>query len=99
MADQVKVLVVERNGIDLEDYEEINLTASNIPVSLPGFSSDNVSDAIAEAVEKSEDVHSAQSEIGISDEIEVKEKKQMFVFQEISLDGALLVNGQLIVSF
>lgn len=95
--DAVKLLVVERNGVDLEDYEEINLTASAVPFSSPGFSSDNVQDAIIESTAEDEDNHSAQFDIDISDEVVVADKKQMFVFQELFVTGSLLVNGLLIV--
>ena len=95
--DAVKLLVVERNGVDLEDYEEINLTASAVPFSAPGFTSDNVEDAIIEATEDDEDYHSSQYDIEVSDDLEVKIKKQMFVFQELIVSGSILVNGLLIV--
>jgi hypothetical protein len=77
--DQVKLLIVERNGVDLEDQEEVTLDAAMVPFDAPGFTADNVEDAIIEATEDDEDYHSAQFDIDISDILEVKLKKQMFL--------------------
>jgi hypothetical protein len=48
LPDNVKVLIAERNGVDLEYSEELDLLADNIPFDEPGFVADNVSDAIIE---------------------------------------------------
>lgn len=95
--DQVKLLIVERNGIDLEDQEEVSLDASMVPFNAPGFTADNVEDAIIESTVNDDDYHSAQYDIALSDVLEVKLKKQMFVFQQLIVTGQLTVNGWLIV--
>jgi len=94
--DQVKLLIVERNGIDLEDQEEVILDAAMVPFNAPGFTADNVEDAVIESA-NSGDIHSAQYDIGISDVIRVKTKKQMYVFQQLIVTGQLIVDGWLIV--
>lgn len=48
MPDNVKMLIAERNGVDLEHQEEHEFTPENMPFAEPGFSADNVSDAILE---------------------------------------------------
>jgi len=96
MVDQLKILVVERNGADLEDQEEVSLDAAMVPFSAAGFSSDNVTDAVVEAA-NSGDMHSAQYDVAISDVVKVKAKKQMFVFQQLIVTGQVIVDGWLIV--
>jgi hypothetical protein len=49
VADAVKVLIVERNGVEIDDYEELNLTASAIQFNAPGFAASDVQEAIEEA--------------------------------------------------
>ena len=49
MADDVKVKITERNGVELEFDEELELIPSNIPFSDPSFAADNVQDAITES--------------------------------------------------
>lgn len=51
MADDVKVKITERNGVELEFDEELELSASNVTFnnSSNGFSSDNVQGAIEES--------------------------------------------------
>ena len=46
MTDQVKTLIVERNGTDLEDQEELDLTADNVFLDSPLFVEDNVREAL-----------------------------------------------------
>jgi hypothetical protein len=46
--DSVKILVVERNGVELQFHEEFELLAHNIPFDEPGFDADNVGDAVIE---------------------------------------------------
>lgn len=46
--DSIKVLVVERNGVELQFQEELDLIAHNIPFDEPGFEADNVGDAVTE---------------------------------------------------
>jgi hypothetical protein len=50
MVDRVKIIIVERNGVELEFKEELSLDAENVffDNSTNGFSSDNTQDAIAE---------------------------------------------------
>lgn len=48
MPDTVKVIIGERNGVELLDNEEYVLIPENIPFSSPGVVSDNVKDAILE---------------------------------------------------
>ncbi len=50
MPDAVKVIIVERNGSDLNDQEELDFIPANMPFSAAGFSADNVNSAIIEAV-------------------------------------------------
>lgn len=95
--DQVKLLIVERNGVDLEDQEEVLLDAAMVPFDAPGFTADNVEDAIIEAQAGSGDYHSAQHDIGISDVLTINLKKQMFVFQQLTVTGQVIVDGWLIV--
>lgn len=51
MADDVKVKITEKNGVELEFDEELELSASNVTFdnSTNGFSSDNIQDAIEES--------------------------------------------------
>jgi hypothetical protein len=49
MADAVKVLIVERNGVELQEREELDLTPSNIPFSNANFSATDVNAGIIEA--------------------------------------------------
>lgn len=51
MPDQTKVAIYERNGVELDELEEMALKGSNIPFNHPDFSSDNLDDAIVEARE------------------------------------------------
>jgi hypothetical protein len=95
--DQVKLLIVERNGVDLQDQEEVILDADMVPFDAPGFTADNVKDAIIESQENDDDYHSAQYDVDISDILEVKLKKQMFVFQQLIVTGQVIVNGWLVV--
>ena len=46
--DRVKILVVERNDVELQFHEELDLIAHNIPFDEPGFVADNVGDAVIE---------------------------------------------------
>jgi hypothetical protein len=48
MTDQVKVLIAERNGVELPDREELPLTANNIFLSNLAYVSDNVDGALSE---------------------------------------------------
>jgi hypothetical protein len=48
MPDQVKMLIAERNGVELDYQEEHVYDASNQPFSRVGYTSDNTSDAIGE---------------------------------------------------
>lgn len=50
MTDQVKVLISERNGVELADKEELNLVPQNIFISNPNFVSDDVNGALDELV-------------------------------------------------
>ena len=51
MVDQIKVLIVERNGVDLDAQEEYELSAANVPFdnTSTDFDADNVRDALLEA--------------------------------------------------
>ncbi len=51
MADDVKVIIAEKNGVELEFQEEIDLIASNIPFdnSTNGFTGDDIQTAIEES--------------------------------------------------
>lgn len=94
--DSVKVLIVERNGVDLENAEEFNLTASVVPFSSPGFTADNVKDAILEA--GGEDVCSAQNELENGDIVTIPRKKQMYCFNYLlNADGDIINSGEVIV--
>lgn len=93
--DSVKVLIVERAGVELDNQEEFNLTASVIPFTAPGFSSDNIRDAIVEL--GNSDIHASQYIIDLSDTITVKTKKQMRTFFEQTITGTIIVDGWLIV--
>jgi hypothetical protein len=92
--DAVKVLIVERNGIELDSQEEFNLNALTIPFTASGFVSDNVKDAI---VESSVDYHSGQYLVDTLDVVTVVAKKQMRIFQKQTVDGKLINDGWLVV--
>lgn len=47
--DAVKVLIVERNGAELQNAEEFNLTSAVIPFTASGFVADNAQSGIIEA--------------------------------------------------
>ena len=49
MPDSVKMLIAERNGVDLYFHEELDFLPENMPITLAGFTADNVKDAIQEA--------------------------------------------------
>lgn len=55
MADNVKVIIAERNGVELDYNEEYELIAENIPFdnSTNGFTAADVQEAIEEAAESS----------------------------------------------
>lgn len=94
--DSVKVLIVERNGVDIDDYEELDLTASVVPFTAPGFTADNVRDAIIEG--GGTDYLSAQNELENGDVVTVPRKKQMYAFNYIMNDNGDLINdGEVIV--
>lgn len=94
--DSVKVLIVERNGSELDGYEEFNLTASVVPFSAPGFTSDNVKDAIIEG--GGTDYLSAQNELENGDIVTIPRKKQMYAFNYISnADGEIVNSGEVII--
>jgi hypothetical protein len=92
--DSIKVLIVERAGVELDNQEEFNLTAAVVPFSAPGYAADNVKDAI---IESSKDIHSAQYIVDISDVIRIESKKQMRTFLQQIVTGQLIVDGWLIV--
>lgn len=92
--DAVKVLIVERNGVDIDDYEELNLTASAVPFSASGYLADNVKDAI---IESSKDIHASQYIVDLSETLTVESKKQMRTFYEQFVTGNMVINGWLIV--
>lgn len=98
MVDQVKVIIAERNGQDLDYHEEIALTASNIPVSSPSFTSDNVLEALVEAKEASSgDIHSGQYLVDNGETVTINEKKQMRIFQTLINSGSIIIEGWLTV--
>lgn len=45
----IKVLIAEKDGVELDYHEEYDLKASAVPFTRAGFTSDNVNDAINEA--------------------------------------------------
>ena len=47
MPDQVKMLITEKNGVDIED-EELAFLPENMPFSDPSYTADNTKDAIIE---------------------------------------------------
>ena len=51
MPDDVKVIITERNGSDIEN-EELALTGGNIPFSDPAYIADNIEEAIVESASK-----------------------------------------------
>ena len=95
--DAVKVLIVERNGVDLSEQEELNLTASTVPFTAPGFSADNVKDAILEINQGGDDIHSGQHQIDLDETIHIFAKKQMRIFQHLSSAGHIINDGWIIV--
>jgi len=97
MPDSVKVLVVERNGVELSDAEEFNLIASAIPFTGSGFVSNDVQSAIIEASAGSADVHSGQNETILDEIVTVSLRKEMAVFQEIKNSGEYKNSGDIIV--
>lgn len=97
MPDQVKILVVERNGVELSDAEEFALVASAIPFSSGGFAADNVQAAIVEAAAGGDDVHSGQNQTILDEVVTVDLRKEMSVFQEINNSGEYLNSGDIIV--
>lgn len=48
MVDQTKVLIVEKNGTELDAHEEMAFLPENMPFSTDGFTSDNVKSAVEE---------------------------------------------------
>lgn len=93
--DSIKVLIVERAGVELDNQEEFNLTASVVPFSAAGFTADNVKDAIVEV--GASDYHASQYIVDLSDTITVKTKKQMRTFYQQIITGTIIVDGWLIV--
>ena len=53
MPDSVKVIIVERNGVELQFREELAFTPANLPFSDASYVADNVNDAILESSTKS----------------------------------------------
>jgi len=72
MADDVKVLIGEKNGTELEYQEEYALTPGNIPFSDSGFAATDVQAAILEAAN------------GNSGDDLVVHAKQLIVLDEIN---------------
>lgn len=90
----VKVLAVEISGVELDDQTEFNLTASVIPFTAAGYSSDNVKDAI---VESRKDIHGAQYIVDLSETVTVESKKQMRTFYQQFVTGNMIIDGWLVV--
>lgn len=97
MPDSVKVLIVERNGVELADREEFNLVAVSIPFSVSGFVSTDVQSAISEVFNSIVDIHSGQNETSLDEIITVSLKKEMAIFQGITNSGDYRNSGEIIV--
>ena len=81
MPDNVKALIVERNGVDLDDAEELDLGPY-----IESF-----------LTETGTDHHSGWDEIISGQEVEITSRKQMVIFDELKLDGELRIEGKLVV--
>ena len=101
MADAVKVLIVERNGVDLDNQEEFNLVATAIPFSGVGFVATDVGAAIVEAKNSAvvDDYLTCLEQIQVGETYTIPFRKQMRVFQRHILDGALVVNGRFTIEW
>lgn len=93
--DSFKVLIVEKNGIELENQEEFNIDATVIPFSSPDFTADNVKDALEEA--GSADFCASQYIINNSEILLIKAGRQMRTFGQQIIEGVLIIDGWLIV--
>lgn len=81
MVDSVKVIIVERNGVDLEDSEELDLGSY-------------VTELVGSA---GEDHHAGWGNIISAQVVEITARKQMVVFDELILDGELRIEGKLVI--
>lgn len=99
MTDQVKVLIAERNGTDLEDSEELSLAAENIYLNSTSFPSDsNVKTALEGlAAGGGSGVHFSYKVVDF--DLTIPEKEQMVIGQEIEIaDGyELIVDGEVYI--
>lgn len=98
MADLVKVIIAEINGVDLEDQQELLLVSSIVPFdnSTNGFIADNVQDAIEEAAASSTSNFSFKN---VNINLTIPSNQQMVVYQNIDVDNGVDLNilGEVVV--
>jgi len=98
MADLVKVIIAEVNGVELEDQQELLLVSSNIPFdnSLNGFVADTVQAAIEEAAASSTSNFSFKN---VTINLTIPSNQQMVVYQNIDVDDGIDLNilGEVVV--
>lgn len=83
MTDQVKLLIAERNGVDLDDVSELSLDAVNTYLDSVEFSQDNVKDALESLVLSTLSTFSLTR---IFRDITIQDYSQMVVLQEFCVD-------------
>jgi hypothetical protein len=97
MADTVKVLIGEKNGVELES-EEFLLVPENIPFSSSNFSATDVKAALEEVKASSSD-HFSYDRITPGQTVTVPLYQQMLVWKELIIDltGELVLEGTLVM--
>lgn len=98
--DLLKVIVVERNGADLADAEEVLLAAQNVQVNSSSFVSDNVKAAleeIAAAVPLTNNF--SYKLVSAAQTITIAEEQQMLAYDEVEIanTGELVINGEMVI--
>lgn len=96
-----KVLMVEVNGSDLVDQEELALDASNVYANVSGITSDDVNGALAELYTLASANSSSEnfSFRTIAANKFIPTEQQMVVYQEMSVNNGfeLTLNGEVVV--
>lgn len=98
MTDQVKVIVVERNGTDLADSEELSLAAENVYLSSSSFSGiDNVKSALENVASGGASINFSYKLIDF--DLTIPTKQQMVIGEgfEVADGYNLTVDGEVYV--
>jgi len=93
MVDRVKVLIAERNSVELAYSEEYDLKGANIYFNAAGFVADNVKDAILEA-STGGDPRPCET-VNTSDTLTINSCRHHIVMSQFTNNGTIVNNGTL----